>query len=184
MTMGNNSIEKWLLLLNQVEVFLHDTSGLCILNQTQIENFESEAGLILPEEYKNFCQIFGSGEFGFNLFNINIPDCEDVEGRLASDKMILIDYCKNNCSLSDEVIELLDNAYLFGARHNFISFFFDLRSYNEQDKSCDIHAIECSSGFTICFGRDFFKFIRDHCVGEKAKEISGFSFSNLTRNLS
>ncbi|BAY83651.1 hypothetical protein NIES267_31410 [Calothrix parasitica NIES-267] len=118
--------------------------------------------------------MFGSGEFGFNLFDINIPDCENVKDRLASDKMILVDYCKDNCSLSDEVIELLDNAYLFGARHNFISFFFDLRNYNEQDKSCDIHAIECSSGFTICFGRDFFKFIRDYCVGEEAKEVSGF----------
>lgn len=108
------------------------------------------------------------------MFNIDIQDCEDVQGRLASDKMILVDYCKDNCSLSDEVIELLDNAYLFGTRHNFISFFFDLRTYSEQDKSCDIHAVECSSGFSICFGRDFFKFIRDYCVRDKAKEISGF----------
>ena len=68
---------------------------------------------------------------------------------------------------------MLDNAYLFGVRHNFISFLFDLRSYSEQDKSCDIHAIEYNSGFTICFGREFFTFIRDYCIGEKAKEISG-----------
>ena len=173
-TTNRNNIEKWQLLLTQVEIFLHDTCGLCTLNQAQFKSFESQAGLILPIVYKNFCQVFGSGEFGFNLFDIDIPDCEDVEGRLASEKMILFDYYTDNCSLSDEVIELLYNAYLFGARHNFISFLFDLRTYSEQDQSCDIHAIECSSGFTTCFGRDFFKFIRDYCVGEKAEEVSGF----------
>ncbi|WP_445632126.1 SMI1/KNR4 family protein [Nostoc sp. DSM 114167] len=150
----------------------NNTTELSTLNEITLKNFESQAGFALPQEYKNFCQVFGSGEFGFNQFFIEVPNCEDIEGGLTSNEIIL-ESCKDSFSWSLKVQELLDNAYLFGGGNNFLSFIFDLRTYSEQDERYDIYALQFYSGFISYLGRDFFKFICDFCIGEQAKEVPG-----------
>lgn len=168
--MASKNLEKWKLLFNQVEVLLEYTAGPSILNEAQLLDFESRASLILPEEFKEFCQVFGDGKFGSNMFFIEIPDIEDVKGQLISNEIIL-DSCKGSFSWSSEVKELLESAYLFGGGDNFVSFIFDLRTYSEQDKSYDIYGVACRAGLTRYLGRDFFEFVRDFCIGEQAKEV-------------
>lgn len=169
--MATEDLEKWKLLLAQVEVILAWTTGLSTLNSAQLLDFEFSAKVILPKGYKNFCQVFGDGKFGVNMLFIEIPDIENVEGQLTSNKIIL-DSCKDSFSWSIEVQELLDSAYLFGGGDNFVSLIFDLRTYSEQDKSYDIYGVACQSGLSCYLGRDFFEFVRDFCIGERAKEVS------------
>lgn len=64
---------KWLALLKQLEI-IKPIPGFCEEKWTEEEllAFESETNIILPDEYKSFCQIFGSGSFG-NYIDIYCP---------------------------------------------------------------------------------------------------------------
>lgn len=148
------------------------------LTEDQLQKFESQADLILPQGYREFCQIFGSGQFGWDGFFIDSPDIDEIEKQLGSDRCIF-EACKGNLeaykgnyysSQSNEIDELLDNAYLFGGGSGLIAFVFDLRTYNEQDLSYDIYGINCDSDFVCYLGRDFFEFVRDICMGDRAKQ--------------
>ena len=148
------------------------------LTESQLKDFESQTGLILPQGYREFCQVFGAGKFGLERsFFIDNPDIDDIEAQLGSNQCIL-EACKGNLeaykgnyysSRSNEIDELLDNAYLFGGGSGLVAFVFDLRTYNEQDSSYDIYGINCDSDFVCYLGRDFFEFVRDICIGERAQ---------------
>ena len=51
--------------------------------------------------------------------------------------------------------------------------FWDLRSYNNSDKSCDIYWAnsDCFNGDIYKIGRDFYRFITELCLGEQSYEI-------------
>ena len=119
--MINYNLEKWKLLLCEVDIIMTYQECLSTLNQKQIENFESITNLVLPQEYKEFCQVFGSGEFGFNMFFIEIPYRENILEEVRSNEIIL-DSCKYSYTWSIDIQELLDNAYLFGGGINCTSF--------------------------------------------------------------
>jgi hypothetical protein len=61
-------------LLSQVEVKGNTWTR---YTQSDLIAFEMRTGLHLPEEYKDFCQIFGSGSFYF--CDIDIPSKEGNE---------------------------------------------------------------------------------------------------------
>ncbi|MEG4964018.1 MULTISPECIES: SMI1/KNR4 family protein [unclassified Microcoleus] len=142
--------------------------SLSTLTEDQIQKFESQAGLILPEGYREFCQVFGSEKFGKDGFFIDVPDIDDIEGHLDENESLL-DSCKDSSLWSSEVKELLDNSYLFGGGCGLVACIFDLRTYREQDRSYDIYGVNCNHDFTCHLGRDFFEFVRDICIGERAK---------------
>lgn len=147
------------------------------LTESQLKDFESQTGLILPQGYREFCQVFGAGGFGLGGFFIDHPDIDEIEAQLGSNQCIL-EACKGTLeaykgnyysSRSNQIDELLDNAYLFGGGSGLVAFVFDLRTYNEQDSSYDIYGINCDSDFVCYLGRDFFEFVRDICIGERAQ---------------
>ncbi|BAY13038.1 SMI1/KNR4 family protein [Calothrix sp. NIES-2098] len=167
--MASEDLKKWKFLLAKLEVILQCTRSLSTLNAIQLLDFESRSCLVLPEGYKEFCQVIGSGRFGQNMFFIEVPDIENSEEQLLSNE-IIIDACKDSYQWSTEIQELLKHAYLFGGGDFYVSFIFDLRTYSQQDKSYDIYGVSCQTGFSCYLGRDFFEFVCEICVGERAKK--------------
>lgn len=162
----------WKLLLSELEVVLECSTGLSTLNEQQLERFELQTQLILPQEYKEFCQIIGTGRFGRNMFYIECPDPENYQEQLESNEIIL-DACKSGFSWSDDIRKLLDSSYLFGGGDSHLLFVFDLRTYIEENYSYKIYGISCITGFCHYFGRSFFEFINFFCIGDKAFSIHG-----------
>ncbi|MEM8779341.1 MAG: hypothetical protein AAGF26_10820, partial [Cyanobacteria bacterium P01_G01_bin.49] len=73
----------------------------------------------------------------------------------------------------ESLIDLLDSAFVFGREPSANSIFWDLRSYNNKDKSYDIYWAnsDCFSGEIYKLGRDFYEFITEFCLGTKSFEI-------------
>lgn len=128
-----NNLEKWQSLLNQLNVVNEPGAyGLDTVTQEQLKIFENFANIVLPQAYKEFCQIFGSGRFGYTEFFIDYPDPEDMEGHLISNSEI--NYaCKCGWKGEKIVEDILDRGYLFGGGAFYVSFVFDLTTYSEQD---------------------------------------------------
>ena len=159
---------KWKSILKKLEIVLECSIGLSVVSEAEILEFESRHNLILPAEYKDFCQVIGTGRFMSNDFYIEVPDPERSEEVLISNGIIL-EACNDSYKgWSSRNQKILDNSYLFGGSDNFVSFVFDKRTYNEVDKSYDIYGISCHNGFIYSFGRSFLKFIKNYCVGDKA----------------
>lgn len=177
--MTGTSLEQWRCLLAQTEIIYEfsEPGQLLILSAEQLSEFEGQAGVVLPSAYKEFCQVFGSGVFGRTNFKIHSPDLKDVEGQLASNQHIM-EVAKGAYSYPEHVQQLLDAAYLFGWGEGYVIFFFDLRSYSDTDKSYDIYGICDAVKPVYNLGRDFFAFIRDVCLGDRAME----EFSELVED--
>ena len=171
--MANKNLEKWNLLLSQVEVIRDELSpSLLTLTEAELLQFESRSGLTLPQEYKEYCQVFGDGRFGGNMFFIEIPEPENVEAQLTSNANILnAGESYNKWPIG--ITELLESAYLFGGGQSKFSFIFDLKSYDDKDKSCDIYGLSSESylEFISRIGRSFFVFVRDFCIGKNGTSI-------------
>ena len=67
---------KWQTLFEEVEII---DSGFDseIWNIDKIYEFEKNTEITLPEDYKEFCQVFGTGKFG-NYVNIYCPSAHGV----------------------------------------------------------------------------------------------------------
>ena len=84
--------KKWFALLDQVTVMHRKEPKMHTITEAQLEQFESLAAFALPQEYKEYCQVFGTGEFGITLFNIRCPDYLKVAEHLIS-----LQDCINAC---------------------------------------------------------------------------------------
>lgn len=176
--MDNYNIDKYKNLLHQLDLELECFSvgdlvypdDSFILNELQLINFENTAGFKLPQEFKEYCQVFGSGRFGLHGFVIDCPNFDDIEGHLGSNESMLAS-CQYSFKWSIKELELLKNAYMFGRGNCDVSFIFDLRSYSEEDKSYDIYGLSCGgSGVVYYLGRSFFEFVSEICIGERTKK--------------
>ncbi|MGD2180451.1 SMI1/KNR4 family protein [Lusitaniella coriacea] len=144
------------------------------LSEEELDLFELKTGFVLPQEYREYCQVFGAGKFGLNRFAINCPSLQNLEKRLDSNKGILeahiprISKGGHTVFQLCEATELLQNAYLIGWGVEDQLFVFDLRTYSEQDRSYDIYTTLSNTpdGAEIYYlGRSFYCFIRDVCLG-------------------
>jgi hypothetical protein len=80
------------------------------LTEAQLKDFESSIGLILPQGYREFCQVLGAGKFGLaRSFFIDSPELDNIEAQLGSNQCIL-EACgdRRHSSWSKEIEELLD----------------------------------------------------------------------------
>ena len=140
--------KKWRVLLNQLEIFqLHSEKS--FWEKEDIKKFEHDENIILPAEYKIFCQVFGTGILGEDI-SIFRPDYYYY-------KLIRKDF--------DQYV------LLFGRIEDECLLFWDLRTYSDLDRSYDIFIIS-EYGFPPYniphrVGRNFYFFIRDFCLGMK-----------------
>ena len=163
-----DDLEKWKTLLAQTEVIYENTDHLWTQSSSQLLEYQNKTGVTLPSEYKEFCQIFGSGSFTKNEFQIFCPDPTD-EGRGPVSSEDAIVAIKESYPYPEEVHELLDSSYMFGVGNGFIFFLFDLRTYSDLDKSYDIYLVDDEINNSVHYlGRSFFEFIQEMCLGERA----------------
>jgi hypothetical protein len=175
----SNHLEKWESLLARLTIdreclIFAGSDRLSTLSPSQLQDFESRAGFQLPEAYKGFCQVFGSGKFGLHGFRVECPHPQHIETQLIANaetmQALKFSYKSAGCLLGFE--ELLDAAYQFGGTGE-ISLVIDPRTYSVADQSCDIYGIgepELGKPHIYQLGRDFFKFVGEICMGDRAQQ--------------
>ncbi len=66
--------------------------SLSTLNQSQIDQFQSETKITLPQKYQEFCQVFGSGGFEPSECGIECPDIYNSQEQIRLNNYLLEDY--------------------------------------------------------------------------------------------
>lgn len=160
-------LERWTTLLTQIVVTPELTDGLLCPNQEELTNFQSRLNFEMPIGYMEFCNVFGQGCFNNGWICIDCPSMQDLEGQFISNSDIL-NATKALYKNSISVQRLLSSAYLIGLGSGTL-FVFDLSTYSNSDKSCDICAVD-DEGDIYILGRDFFEFIRNFCMGRQFQE--------------
>lgn len=167
-------LEKWQALIAQLEV--HESSN----NQEiwipeDFQAFEAETGIILPDSYRGFCQVFGTGLLG-DYMRIYCPNTylsnvtiEAIKNEISQ----FLDPMYSKVMDVRSISKLLDSAFVFGDNASADVVFWDLRTYRESDKSYDIYLAnsDCFDGEIHQVGREFYEFICDFCLGMKSYEV-------------
>jgi len=189
------SHERWRSLINRVHVVGAKRS---VCDAAGIARLESAFGLTLPVGYREFCDVFGSGELsGFirifclcldedSVDNANFlrttQECLGLDA-LETELKWEIEHSERGHPAADRAQlllfkEVLINAFCFGNDPNANIYLWDLKSYSESDQSCDIYLVPSDDlGKTTLLGRDFFEFIQDFCLGSQASKILPPNFS-------
>ncbi|AFY53590.1 WD40 repeat-containing protein [Rivularia sp. PCC 7116] len=132
--------DKWQILISQLEIV--NKKNLPNTEQ-DILNFESQTGIILPIDYKVFCQLLGGGTFNGFI---------DIHSVITLRKLVEF-----------EIKELE-----FASGPNNYDICWDLTTYSEQDKNYDIYIKTYDDFQWLKLGRDFFTFVIDYCLGMKS----------------
>ncbi len=163
-------IAEWQKLLKQVEV-RGDIFELT--SDEDLLEFEARTGIVLPSNYKEFCQVFGSGEFGNDLLNIHVISHDNLLSMVEwtsqlKDNLDMEVYLDDLTMAKLEVIRHhLKSALIFGGNGKSQFCFWDLTTYKKLDDSCDIYLASWGSYDCCRVGRDFFTFVKDFCLGMK-----------------
>jgi hypothetical protein len=144
-------------------------------NESDMAEFEAKHGIILPSEYKMFCQVFGPVTFGHDVHigctNLDIESDRDGFREIVSyEPFDKFDNVRRE--FSDKIRELIDHGMRFGGNANNESdFWFDLRTYG-LDESYDIYCVYTGEELDLhkLPVRNFFDFIREYCLGTKLYE--------------
>jgi hypothetical protein len=141
--------------------------------EVTLQKFEITSKIHLPSGYKDFYRAFrGGGTFGNSYINIYCPP--DLEGsnedlnflRASMERMRdWGDLSELDC-LKYET--LLTSAFVFGGTCRAEHFIWDLRTYRADDDSYDIYLLRIDDPSTYLVGRDFFRFVRNFCLGTEA----------------
>lgn len=159
-------MNKWVELLSRTEVRFEKEGSFNTATFAELEEYERRIGTTFPLGYKEYCSVFGEGMFGDSWITVYCPDLSHLEPQMRSNRDIL-----DSWSTDEEFAEIsskIDSGYLFGIAQQAL-FFFDMETYREEDESCDIYGININ--VNICnFGRNFYEFIAEYCLGNKALE--------------
>lgn len=164
-------MQKWKTLFQQLEV-IETSDGQAISSEEELFTFEMETGIILPSEYKDFCQVFGSGRFG-DLVKIFCPSRDLLFESIESIKYLkeqVEKYPSKNRQWDRQIQTLLNSALMFGGDDRVNIALWDLRTYEESDKSYDIYWVKYDDFEDEIYrvGRIFFDFVHDFCLGRKS----------------
>lgn len=167
-------IQKWQTLLAQLEA--EERPGYIgqkdICTEADLLAFEAETSIIIPVEYKEFCQVFGTVIFG-DYVRFFCPNIKYSEEDIHSLKFGLELQENNGLAIDREaIINLLNSAFVFANTCNGESILWNLKTYSELDKSYDIYLVPGNDIDNVYqVGRDFFKFVCDFCLGTKSHEL-------------
>jgi hypothetical protein len=160
-------MEKWRSLLAQIKFTgaEHPT-----FTDAEIEAFEQQTGIILPQDYKDFCKVFGSGRFSdaYSIYSLDYDFSEECVDDLVFHWISHKEHCQkmireydikdiDDPIYTDQLIALLKRAFIFGAGLG-LFFLWDLSTYN-------IWIVHLNFTDHYNLGTDFFKFIKDFCLG-------------------
>lgn len=170
-------IEQWQQFSEEIS-FTEAQSGSEIFTENQLISFEQEYNVSLPEEYKEFCQVFGTG-VAANFCRVFCPTT--WLNHQQEFLLTVVDYIEQfpsqNLINDREKIKLIRNAFMFGEDLGSYLLLWDLRTYQSHDKSCDIYlgaweplSSEFNEDF-IFVGRSVFELFRDIIYGSRNIEI-------------
>jgi len=179
----NILFNKWQDLANEVEfiqVVPRDYEISPLLTTEQLEIYQNKAKVILPPDYKAFCQLFGTGEFPYSKTYIRCPNIESLHTGMNSERIVISHlYSRLKAELKQseklekgktikqfrllKIQNLLESAYLVGYIWTYFTIIFDLSSYDELDQNYDIFALHPTDGCYF-FGRDFYNFVNQFCM--------------------
>jgi hypothetical protein len=194
------TLQAWRTLLEELEVTGAPGSS-CV--SADLAQLEVELGITFPADYKEFCEVFGSGELG-GFIRIFCPCSAATSERISENSLSsLVDLqgpsgldalkqelswelgrfnkgasTANSARLS-KLERILSAAFVFGDDPNAQVYLWDLSSFDQTRQTCDIYLIPTDDLLDATYiGRDFFEFVRDFCLGSKAREVlpSQFKF--------
>jgi hypothetical protein len=164
-------LQPWQQLMMELEVQQQECLRPC--PEAELLAFEAESGIILPDSFKGFCQVFGGGSF-CEMIDIWCPPdialSQEFIGYHQQDmrSMREADPKRFNSKL---VETFLNTALIFGTSSRQESFVWDLRTYSRDDLSYDIYLLHIGSPDAYFVGREFTEFITEYCLGDKAFRI-------------
>lgn len=164
-------MQKWLNLIQDINI-LQASSKQLTVGQSEISNFEAKTGIILPDEYKNYYQVFGSGRFGDSVsIHYVSPYLVEVSKKFVElIKQEIKDYPSKNELRDRELINWLNSILIFGSddRGNIAAW--DLSSFDRSKNAYDIYWIrqEHFEDEIYKISSDFFEFVNDFCLGKQS----------------
>ena len=157
----NKVSRKWIDLFETTTIYGEPS----LSSKDELIEFEAYSKIRLPQEFKSFCQLFGSGQFGSSHVFIDCPRKDYIdyhEEKVERREIILIDIEE-----SSENYNFLQHSYPVGTGVNDTHILFDLTSYQESDQSYDIYLFNELDKCKYHFGRSFFEFIVDVCLEKR-----------------
>ena len=152
-----------------------------------LSNLEEVLSMKLPKGYREFCQVFGTGEFN-RLARIYCPCAIQPEKDIRYSGPFMLQSLKEAVEFERESHEmghpsipvetisslerLLASAVVFGDTARADIFLWDLTSFNASDQSYDIYMVPFDSlNRFLRVGRDFREFVYNFCFSSNADEI-------------
>ncbi|HEV7890987.1 MAG TPA: SMI1/KNR4 family protein [Pyrinomonadaceae bacterium] len=173
-------MENWRALFATLEVN-GEAKSLC--GDEELRRFEEKARITLPDDFKEYCRVFGSGAHGREFF-IYCPCPSGAGGDLLSFGLDRLEAYRGAVSYEinhfleghpaadyDKVRwleKILSNAFPFATNGFAEIFVWHLDSYSETDRSHDIYRIgidELDEARLV--GRDFYKFVAEFIYEQK-----------------
>jgi len=153
-------MQKWIDLFNSLEHIIDDEIE--VLTEQEFLEVESALGVLFPLEYRKFCQVFGSCVLG-EWIRIECPNLETYSYNAG-----LYTYNRDlsKLMLYPHYDRLLGSCYVFGSNTSSLDILFDMQSYSEIDKSCDIYWTDAPDCI-VKIGRDFYEFVSEFCLGDR-----------------
>lgn len=185
-------IEEWQKIASELDIILETDSGIKLelddwknpWNLECLEEFEKRNRICLPHEYKELVTLLGPGVLG-GWIHILPPDEETLHmSRVWSKSTIkMIDNLPSKSIEADqELIDLIDNIFIFSLVDGPYQGFFNLDTYSETDKSCDIiwsskDVNDTDEWYSV--GRGFFSLVSEYFLGDRITEILSDDYVKL-----
>lgn len=167
------TLQKWQALLMQLEAEERlGCIGQDIRTEAELQRFETETSIVLPDGYKEFCQVFGTVIFG-DYVTVFCPDISYSVSKINSLKFGLELQVSNEVALDEEAItNLLNSSFVFGDTQKGDYILWGLKTYSDLDKSYDIYLISVNDMDGVYqVGRNFFEFVCDFCLDIKSYQL-------------
>jgi hypothetical protein len=169
-------LKDWQNLISSINL-IGDSFGE-LVNPSEFENFENQFDMIFPDEYKDFCQLFGTGAFqrAFTLYSPSEYLSEQQE-LLTLTIEDITRFPSNSPEEDLRKVNLLENAFIFGCDGGSYIFVWDLRTYMDMDKNYDIFVIlwdspsESFNEEIMFFGRSILGFVTDTLLTSKMYDL-------------
>jgi len=168
-------LSKWTELLTELSVY-GNSEDIQRLDQGDFDAFESQNNVRLPQDYKYFCQVFGTCKLGDFIFvycptKYLVYSQEDIDGMI---EQIFMFSSTDNSQRDENYIQLLQSSFKFADDGIGAIIFWDLRTYSEVDDSYDIYWAGWEipeSEDPVLIGRDFYEFVKEFCLGQKSYKV-------------
>jgi hypothetical protein len=133
--------------------------------------FEDTNNIQLPLEYREYCKVFGGGDFNEIIKVFCIAHTVPAEDLISEqrDFKFLLKMAFRDYPLVQQIIDT-SFIFAFGIENNDLSFLFDFSSYDHNQESCNIYVLNRLTYSYYNLGCSFYRFTYDFCITETARQ--------------